>query len=163
MLPQPTHLAANTADEYDARIRQANERLARAPFGKVSLVANQVKLFADGAIIFQLMQMRDGYLDADGNPDPNHPGEWIMAPDDFRCHFDVYWDAGWQIHIHVNGDLGLDVLLDIIADAMARLARIDHRTTIVHFANSTEEQVTRIAALGAIVSANPHHPVGFAV
>ena len=32
----------------------------------------------------------------------------------------------------------------------------------MHFANSTEEQVDRIARLGAIVSANPYYPVGFA-
>jgi predicted amidohydrolase YtcJ len=143
-------------------IDDANAQVARAPEGKVSLVAKQVKLFADGAIISQLMQMRDGYLDADGNPDPEHHGEWIMEPAELRRFFDVYWEAGWQIHIHVNGDLGLDVLLDIIADAMARHPRIDHRTTIVHFANSTEEQIVRIAKLGAIVSANAYYPVGFA-
>jgi predicted amidohydrolase YtcJ len=145
-----------------AVIDDANAQVARAPEGKVSLVAKQVKLFADGAIISQLMQMRDAYLDADGNPDPEHHGEWIMEPAELRRFFNVYWDAGWQIHIHVNGDLGLDVLLDIIADAMARHPRIDHRTTIVHFANSTEEQVVRIAKLGAIVSANAYYPVGFA-
>jgi predicted amidohydrolase YtcJ len=33
---------------------------------------------------------------------------------------------------------------------------------IVHFANSTEEQVDRLARLGCIVSANPYYPVGFA-
>ncbi len=85
-----------------------------------------------------------------------------MEPDELRRYFNVYWDAGWQIHTHVNGDLGLDVLLDIISDAMTRFPRTDHRTTIVHFANSTEEQVARIASLGAIVSANPYYPVGFA-
>jgi predicted amidohydrolase YtcJ len=143
-------------------IDDANTQIARAPSGKVSLVANQVKLFADGAIISQLMQMRDGYLDVNGNPDPDHHGEWIMEPNELRRYFNVYWDAGWQIHVHVNGDLGLDVLLDIITDAMARHPRIDHRTTIVHFANSTEDQVKRIASLGAIVSANPYYPVGFA-
>jgi predicted amidohydrolase YtcJ len=143
-------------------IDDANTQIARAPEGKVSLVAKQVKLFADGAIISQLMQMRDGYLGADGQPDPHHHGEWIMEPAELRRFFNVYWDAGWQIHIHVNGDLGLDVLLGIIADAMTRFPRINHRTTIVHFANSTEEQVARIAALGAIVSANPYYPVGFA-
>jgi predicted amidohydrolase YtcJ len=40
--------------------------------------------------------------------------------------------------------------------------RTDHRTVIVHFANSTEEQIDRIAALGCIVSANSYYPVGFA-
>ncbi len=145
-----------------AVVDDANEQIARAPSGKVSMVPGQVKLFADGAIISQLMQMRDGYLDADGGPDPHHHGEWIMEPVDLRRYFDAYWDAGWQIHVHVNGDLGLEVLLDIIDDAMARRPRVDHRTTIVHFANSTEEQVERIARLGAIVSANPYYPVGFA-
>ncbi len=148
-------------EPHDA-VEDANEQISRAPSGKVSLVAGQVKLFADGAIISQLMQMRDGYLDAQGKPNPHHHGEWIMQPAELRRYFDAYWDAGWQIHIHVNGDLGLDVLLDVIEDAMARHPRIDHRTTIVHFANSTEDQVVRIARLGAIVSANPYYPVGFA-
>ena len=40
--------------------------------------------------------------------------------------------------------------------------RSDHRTVIVHFANSSEDQVDRIARLGAIVSANPYYTVGFA-
>ena len=84
-----------------------------------------------------------------------------MEPDVLRQVFDVYWDAGWQVHIHVNGDRGLGVLLDIIESAAARTPRHDHRTVIVHFANSTEEQVDRIAALGAVVSANPYYPIGF--
>jgi predicted amidohydrolase YtcJ len=143
-------------------VDDANAQIARGVSGKVSMVAGQVKLFADGAIISQLMQMRDGYLGADGLVNPDHHGEWIMEPHDLRRYFDAYWDAGWQIHVHVNGDLGLDVLLDIIDDAMQRNPRIDHRTTVVHFANSTEDQVVRIAKLGAIVSANPYYPVGFA-
>jgi predicted amidohydrolase YtcJ len=148
-------------DPADA-IADAEEQIGRAPEGKVRVVDRQVKLFADGAIISQMMQMADGYLGADGEVNPDHHGEWIMEPRDLRRYFDAYWDAGWQIHIHVNGDLGLEVLLDIIDDAMRRRPRIDHRTVIVHFANSTEAQVERIARLGAIVSANPYYPVGFA-
>ena len=143
-------------------IADAESQVARAPEGKVRVVDRQVKLFADGAIISQMMQMQGGYLDADGVVDPDHHGEWIMEPADLRRFFDAYWDAGWQVHIHVNGDLGLEVLLDIIDDAMKRQPRINHRTVIVHFANSTEAQVERIARLGAIVSANPYYPVGFA-
>ena len=45
---------------------------------------------------------------------------------------------------------------------MAENPRPDHRSVIVHFANSNEEQVGRIARLGALVSANPYYPVGFA-
>ena len=129
---------------------------------KVRMIDHHVKLFADGAIISQLMQMKEPYLDRDGNPDPHHRGEWLMEPDQLKIVFDTYWDAEWQIHIHVNGDLGLEVLLNIIEEAQRRKPRDDHRTVIVHFANSTEDQVNKIAQLGAIVSANPYYPVGFA-
>ena len=45
---------------------------------------------------------------------------------------------------------------------MRKNPRAEHRSVIVHFACSTEEQVARIARLGAIVSANPYYTVGFA-
>ncbi|MCK7475912.1 MAG: amidohydrolase family protein [Rhodopseudomonas palustris] len=100
----------------------------------------QIKLFADGAIISQLMQMKDGYLDG-------HKGEWIIPPDQLEQRMRLFWNAGYQIHIHVNGDLGLEVLLGIIEKLMTENPRQDHRTVIVHFANSSEDQVARIARL----------------
>ena len=148
-------------DPADA-VADAEQQVARASAGKVRLLPRQVKLFADGAIISQLMQMRDPYLDDAGHPDECHHGEWMMRPETFRAFFEVYWNAGWQPHIHVNGDAGLDLVLDTVERCMTTHPRSDHRTVIVHFANSTEEQVDRIARLGCIVSANPYYPVGFA-
>lgn len=146
----------------DQALVDARTQIDRLREGKVRFLPDQVKLFADGAIISQLMQMRDGYLDSDGRPDPHHHGEWIMTPEVLEERSKLYWDAGYQLHIHVNGDLGLDVVLDMIERRLQEQPRDDHRTVIVHFANSTEEQVDRIAGLGAIVSANPYYPVGFA-
>ncbi|MDG4668959.1 amidohydrolase [Mycobacterium sp. 236(2023)] len=143
-------------------VADAERQVAGACEGKVRLLPKQVKLFADGAIISQLMQMREPYLDDDGHPDLCHHGEWMMQPDTFRAFARVYWNAGWQLHIHVNGDAALDLVLDTIESCMAEHHREDHRTVIVHFANSTEEQIDRIARLGAIVSANSYYPVGFA-
>lgn len=148
-------------DPADA-VADAESQIARAPLGKVRLLPKQVKLFADGAIISQLMQMREPYLDDAGHPDLCHHGEWMMQPEVFRAFFGAYWAAGWQPHVHVNGDAGLDVVLDAVEECMTTHPRTDHRTVIVHFANSTEEQVDRIARLGCIVSANPYYPVGFA-
>jgi predicted amidohydrolase YtcJ len=98
--------------------------------------------------------MKDGYLDG-------HKGEWIIPPQQLEERARLFWNAGYQLHIHVNGDLGLNVVLDILEKLMAENPRADHRSVIVHFANSNEEQVDRIARLGAIVSANPYYPVGF--
>ncbi|MFN8070956.1 MAG: amidohydrolase [Mycobacterium sp.] len=148
-------------DPADA-VADAETQVARASVGKVRLLPKQVKLFADGAIISQLMQMRSPYLDDGGHPDLCHHGEWMMQPDTFRAFARAYWNADWQLHIHVNGDAGLDLVLDTIAVCQAEHLRRDHRTVIVHFANSTEEQIDRIASLGCIVSANSYYPVGFA-
>ena len=152
---------------HDTTLARAEREYAMAPDGpdhtdRLAFFPKQVKLFADGAIISQLMQMRDPYLDRDGNPNPDHHGEWIMPPAMFEERSKLYWDAGFQIHVHVNGDLGLDMVLDMVERRLAETPRDDHRTVIVHFANSTEGQVDRIAALGCIVSSNPYYPVGFA-
>lgn len=146
----------------DDVLADSHKQLARGlGTDKVHVVPGQVKLFCDGAGISQLMQMIDGYVDRDGRPDPDHHGEWLMEPAELRRIFDVYWDAGWQIHIHVNGDLGVEVVLEVLADAQERAPRTDHRMVFVHFMNSTDEQVGRIAALGGIVSINPFYAVGF--
>ena len=128
------------------------QKLYTAAIGMTKFIPNQVKLFADGAMFSQLMQMSEGYLDG-------HHGEWLMDPEVFEIAFRIYWDAGFQIHVHQNGDAGLDMVLDNLEANMARTPRIDHRTVIVHFGFSRPDQVERIAKLGAIVSANPFYPI----
>jgi predicted amidohydrolase YtcJ len=123
--------------------------------GMTAYLPKQVKLFADGAIFSQAMQVRDGYQDG-------HKGEWMMDPDFFARTMKVYWEAGYQLHLHVNGDAGLDMVLDQIELNMRRHPRTDHRTVIIHFAVSAPDQVARIKRLGAIVSGNPYYPVALA-
>ena len=137
-------------DERD--VITETEKLYFSAKGMTKFIPNQVKLFADGAIFSQLMQMSEGYLDG-------HHGEWLMDPKVFEKAFRIYWDAGFQIHIHQNGDAGLDMVLDNLEVNMERNFRADHRTVIVHFGFSRPDQVERIAALGAIVSANPFYPI----
>jgi predicted amidohydrolase YtcJ len=154
---------AATGIDPEAAVAEATAQLERLPAaGKVSLFRDHIKFFADGAIISQLMMMRDPYLDREGRPDHDHHGEWLMEPEVLRAHVRAFWEAGWQIHTHVNGDAGLDVLLDVLEECQREHPRNDHRSVIVHFANSTEDQIDRIRDLGAIVSANPYYPVGFA-
>jgi predicted amidohydrolase YtcJ len=131
------------------------EKLLSWGEGMTAFLPRQVKLFADGAIFSQLMQMKGGYTDG-------HHGEWMMEPDVFAKAFRAYWDAGYQLHVHVNGDAGLDLVLATLEDNMRRHPRFDHRTVLVHFGFSTAGQVKRIAALGAIVSANPYYTTALA-
>ncbi|WP_170335871.1 amidohydrolase [Ruegeria arenilitoris] len=139
----------------DAQVIAETEKLASWYGGMTSLAPKQAKLFADGAIYSLLMQVRDPYLDG-------HDGEWMMDRDLFERAFRVYWDAGYQIHIHVNGDAGLDRVLDTLEANLRRNPRYDHRTVLVHFAVSAPDQVERIRALGAIVSGNPYYVTALA-
>ncbi|MAT68728.1 MAG: amidohydrolase [Planctomycetaceae bacterium] len=139
-------------DTYDddARVLEESEKLKSWYTGMTSQADKTVKLFSDGAIYSQLMVLREPYLD-------NHKGEWLTDLDVFKRAFRIYWDAGYQIHIHCNGDAGLDRVLDTLEENLRRKPRFDHRTTIVHFAVSAKDQVDRIKRLGCIVSGNPYY------
>ena len=123
--------------------------------GRTAFLPKQVKLLTDGAIYSQLMMMKDGYTDG-------HDGAWIMDPPVFDYAFQSYWDAGYQIHIHNNGDAGLDVLLASLEKAIQRNSRDGHRTVLVHFGFAMPEQVRRWAELGGIVSSNPYYVTALA-
>jgi predicted amidohydrolase YtcJ len=123
--------------------------------GRARWLPQQIKFLTDGAIFSQLMMMKDGYTDG-------HKGAWIMDPDVFSAAFQAYWDAGYQIHVHDNGDAGMDVLVANLERAMRRNPRFDHRTTVVHFGFATPGQVDKLKVLGAIVSANPYYVTALA-
>ncbi|KPK28933.1 MAG: hypothetical protein AMJ61_00020 [Desulfobacterales bacterium SG8_35_2] len=110
----------------------------------------QIKLFGDGAFYSQLMQMQDGYLDG-------HKGEWIQPPDEFERAARVFWNRGWQIHAHINGDLGMQMALDVVEKLMKENPRQDHRFTMQHAGYFTQEQAKRMGELGVVVSAQPYY------
>ncbi|MFH6781093.1 MULTISPECIES: amidohydrolase [Methylobacterium] len=118
--------------------------------GMTAVMPGAIKLFADGAIYSLAMRVREPYLGGG-------TGEWIMEPEVFARAFRVYWDAGYQIHVHVNGDAGLDTVLDNVEASMRRHPRYDHRTVAIHLAVSQKDQIERMKRLGVIVSANPYY------
>ena len=147
-------LAAQNPTDAVAMIR-GTEAMLDWGQGRTSYLPKQVKLLTDGAIFSQLMMMRDGYTDG-------HTGAWLMDPPVFGFAFQSFWDAGYQIHVHNNGDAGLDVLLGEFEKAMARNPRKDHRTVLVHFGFARPEQVERWIKLGGIVSSNPYYVTALA-
>lgn len=128
----------------------AMEKLLGKDEGRVRYL-KAVKLFADGAMFSALMQMNEpGYMDG-------HEGEWIMTPEVLAEGVKHFWEAGYQIHVHVNGDKGMDSVLDALAKAQDAKPRFDHRFMMHHVGFHTNEQSTRMAALGAHASVNPYY------
>lgn len=143
MLMPLAHQIAADAD-LDAYLRDVERRFA----GPHVRVDRRVKLLADGAFFAQNMRMNPpGYSDG-------HQGKWITRPDLLDALARRFWQAGFSLHIHVNGDEALDVLLGIAAHLPQRAGQT---ITLEHLGYSTEDQNRRIAELGLMVSAQPNY------
>lgn len=110
----------------------------------------QVKLFADGAIYSQLMQMKDGYTDG-------HKGEWMTPLPLFGEQVKMYWDNGYKIHVHANGDLGQQMVIDSVSQLQANRPRTNHRFTLHHMGYFTAEMADQMAELEIEASVNPYY------
>jgi predicted amidohydrolase YtcJ len=142
LMPMATALAAQA--DLDAWMSLIKKQYA----GRHIRVDRRVKILADGAFFALNMRMNaPGYLDG-------HIGKWITEPAAIREQFERFWAAGFHMHIHVNGDEGLDVVLD----ELARLpVRSGQTITLEHLGYSTEAQNRRIAKMGLMVSAQPNY------
>ena len=111
-------------------------------------VDRRVKMLADGAFFALNMRMNPpGYIDG-------HEGRWITQPAVLAKQFARYWNAGFSLHVHVNGDAGLDAVLAGLEPLPVRRAQT---VTLEHLGYSTEAQNRRIAKMGLMVSAQPNY------
>ena len=116
----------------------------------IFMLPKQVKLFADGAIYSLAMEMKDGYSDG-------FQGQWMTPLALFEEQMNFYWDKGYKIHIHANGDLGIQRCIDITRKLMQRNPREDHGLTLHHMGYFTDGQADEIQELGIEASANPYY------
>lgn len=112
------------------------------------LLKRRVKLFADGAFFAQNMRMGPpGYSDG-------HLGKWLTEPDKLEEQMQRYWEAGFALHIHVNGDEGAAAVLDGLAKFEPRRGQ---DIVLEHLGYCTEAQIRQIARMGLMVSAQPNY------
>lgn len=114
-------------------------------------VVKHAKYYADGAIFSLLMQLSQPYLDG-------HHGEWLMAPEDQASVLRTFWQKGWDLHVHVNGDAGLDLVLDQIAEQQRLHPAPNRRIVLEHYGYARADQHPRLAELGIAVSSNAYYP-----
>lgn len=118
------------------------------------VVFRGIKFYLDDAFFSLGMQ-----LDFPGYQDPRrYQGKWNSQPGmGLVSAMFPWWKAGFDIHVHSNGDRAQDVLLDALAGLQQALPRVDHRFTFEHFGMSRTDQIRRLQALGGVVSANGYY------
>lgn len=122
-----------------------------------------IKLWADGSPWVGTIASSFPYLDSPVVQHAQIPlgpgGEGMMNYS--RAELDEvlakYTPMGWQFAFHVNGDVGLDVVLDAYEHALATngLLGSDHRWRVEHVGGCRGDQFDRAAALGVSISMLP--------
>ncbi len=117
----------------------------------IHFLPGQVKVFADGAIYSLAMEMKEPYLD------DQFKGEWMTPLDLLQQQLSFYWDRGYKIHVHANGDRGIQQAIDFNRADQARRARKDHRFTLHHMGYFDDDIAEQVSELGIEASVNPYY------
>jgi hypothetical protein len=145
----PLRLVLWPREELAARILEGELDLGLGDPAWVRLGA--VKLIADGSIQGYTAQLTLPYHVAPAG-DPAYRG-WPRIPrDDLVREVGRFHRAGWQVAVHGNGDAAIDAILDAFEAAQREHPRPDARHVVVHAQTARDDQLERMAALGAIPS-----------
>jgi len=119
---------------------------------------NGVKFWADGSPWLGSISSSYPFLDspatrAAGFTDLN-PGLKAMnyTKEELDALVERFAGSGWQIACHVNGDLGLDLVLDAMEAALTKhkLLGTDHRWRLEHVGSAQPRHYQRMAKLGIV-------------
>lgn len=135
----------------------------QSPIPTTRLWKNGIKLWADGSPWVGTIAASFPYLDTPEVQKAQIPlgpgGEAMMNYT--RVELDAvlaqYAAKGWQFSFHVNGDVGLDVVLDAYERALVEngLMGTDHRWRVEHMGACRGDQFARAAAMGVTMSVLP--------
>jgi predicted amidohydrolase YtcJ len=104
-----------------------------------------MKATCDGSISERTARLSQPYV---GRPDDF--GMIVADADELYGYARKAHEAGWQVGIHANGDVGIGIVLDLYERLQRELPRRDPRFRIEHCTVITDELVRRIGALGVI-------------
>jgi hypothetical protein len=111
-----------------------------------------VKIVADGSIQGFTARLRwPGYFNGAAN------GIWIQPPAALKATIGAFHAAGFQLHIHTNGDEATEVAIDGIEEALMANPRADHRHTLQHCQMADAAQFRRMGRLGICANLFANH------
>jgi predicted amidohydrolase YtcJ len=113
------------------------------------LIFQGVKFYSDGGYLPETMRMEHPSYTNGSLGSSNY-----QSANDFASAMRPWWDAGFHIHIHSNGDIGNQNSINALQLMIDAKPRFDHRYTINHFGIPSLAMVKKIKVLGAVVSAN---------
>ncbi|MDI6731547.1 MAG: amidohydrolase [Candidatus Margulisbacteria bacterium] len=108
------------------------------------------KGFVDGAFFAQLFRMKGGFTDG-------HQGVWITPPDELGEIMTIFWNKYYPIHIHVQGDEGIDSIINTFAKLKQDNPQSTSRVTFHHLATPTPDQIKTMKQMDIHASLLPYY------
>ncbi len=104
-----------------------------------------MKMTCDGSISERTARLSQPYVGR-----PNDYGILVTSEEELYATSRKAHEAGWQIGIHANGDVGIGIVLGIYERLQREMPRRDPRYRIEHCTVINDDLVRRIRALGVI-------------
>jgi hypothetical protein len=117
----------------------------RTGFGNDQLRIGGLKLYCDGSCSERTMRMSKPY---EGRP--NDYGILVTTQEQLNRAVDEAHASGFQVGIHANGDVAIDMVLTAYELALRQRPRPDSRHRIEHCTLINDNLLKRMAAIGAI-------------
>nr|WP_090346039.1 amidohydrolase [Mycolicibacterium malmesburyense]CRL78638.1 putative TIM-barrel fold metal-dependent hydrolase [Mycolicibacterium malmesburyense] len=115
-----------------------------------------IKIWVDGSPWIGNIDLSFPYLDTDATRTIGvAPGSCGCA--NYTCEqlteiVHAYYPKGWAMACHVQGDSGVDTILDVYEEALRRWPRDDHRLRLEHVGAIRDDQLQRAHGLGVVCS-----------
>lgn len=104
-----------------------------------------MKMTCDGSISERTARLSQPYIGR-----PNDHGILVMDEEQMYPYAKKAYDAGWQLGIHANGDVGIDTTLKLFERLYKEKAKADPRFRIEHCTVINDNLIQRMKALGVI-------------
>ncbi|MBV8785114.1 MAG: amidohydrolase, partial [Mycobacterium sp.] len=115
-----------------------------------------IKIWVDGSPWIGNIALSFPYLDTEATRTigvkPGSCGCANYTAEQLREIVGAYYPLGWQMACHVQGDAGVDTILDVYEEALKSHPRDDHRLRLEHVGAIRPEQLQRAADLGVTCS-----------
>ena len=117
----------------------------RTGFGDEWIRVGGMKATCDGSISERTARLSQHYVGR-----PNDFGMIVADAEELYSFSHKAHDAGWQVGIHANGDVGIGMVLDLYERLQREQPRRDPRYRIEHCTVINDDLVRRMKALGVI-------------
>ena len=104
-----------------------------------------MKMACDGSISERTARLSQPYMGR-----PNDYGILVMDEEQMYPYAKKAYDAGWQIGIHANGDVGIDTTLKLYERLHKEKPKSDPRFRIEHCTMINDDLIQRMKTLGVI-------------